>query len=102
MDLILTGRAVSADEALNMGLVNRVAEPGQALAMALDLAEEIAAFPQTCMRNDRLSALEQWDFGEDEAIENEFKRGKQTLKSGEAKAGAAAFDAGKGRHGKFS
>src|SRR5271170_4403776 len=61
MDLILTGRAVSADEALNMGLVNRVAEPGQALATALDLAEEIAAFPQTCMRNDRLSALEQWD-----------------------------------------
>jgi len=102
MDLILTGRAVSADEALNMGLVNRVAEPGQALATALDLAEEIAAFPQTCMRNDRLSALEQWDFAEDEAIENEFKRGKQTLKSGEAKAGAVAFDAGKGRHGKFS
>ena len=102
MDLILTGRAVSADEALGMGLVNRVASPGEALSAALVLAKEIAAFPQLCMRNDRLSALEQWDFGEDEAIENEFKRGVATLKSGESKSGAAAFDAGKGRHGKFS
>jgi enoyl-CoA hydratase len=101
MDLILTGRAVSAEEALSMGLVNRVANPGEALSLALTLAKEIAAFPQSCMRNDRLSAFEQWDLGEDEAIMNEFERGMATLESGESKSGAAAFDAGEGRHGKF-
>jgi enoyl-CoA hydratase len=102
LDLILTGRPVSADEAYTMGLVNRVAEPGEALAMSIKLAEEMSAFPQTCMRNDRLSVLEQWDLNEAEAIANELKRGRQTLMSGEAKAGATAFDAGKGRHGRFS
>lgn len=102
LDLILTGRPVAAEEAYTMGLVNRVAEPGEALAMSIKLAEEISAFPQNCMRNDRLSVFEQWDLTEAEAIANELKRGRQTLMSGEAKAGATAFDAGKGRHGRFS
>jgi enoyl-CoA hydratase len=102
MDLILTGRPVSAEEALNMGLVNRVTEPGQSLDGALKLAREIAAFPQTCMRNDRLSAIAQWDLSEYEAMQREFDGGMETLKSGESKSGAAAFSAGKGRHGKFN
>ncbi len=100
MDLILTGRAVSAAEALQIGLVNRLAEPGQALTMALELADEIAAFPQLCMRNDRLSVYEQWDLTYEEAIRNETRRGSQTIDSGEALAGAKRFSAGKGKHGK--
>jgi enoyl-CoA hydratase len=101
MDLILTGRAVDASEALTMGLANRVAPDGQALATAIALAKDIAAFPQTCMRNDRLSAMEQWGLEEGAAIENEVKRGLETLRSGETSVGAARFASGQGRHGKF-
>ena len=101
MDLILTGRAVDAQEALSIGLANRVAPAGQALAHALALAYEIAAFPQACMRNDRLSAIEQWDLDESAAIDNEIERGLATLRSGETQAGAARFAGGEGRHGKF-
>ncbi|HET9230167.1 MAG TPA: crotonase/enoyl-CoA hydratase family protein [Vitreimonas sp.] len=100
-DLILTGRAVSANEAHTMGLANRVAPDGQALAAAIALAKDIAALPQTCMRNDRLSAMEQWDLEESAAIDNEVKRGLETLRSGETAAGAARFTSGEGRHGKF-
>jgi enoyl-CoA hydratase len=101
MDLILTGRGVEADEALGMGLVNRVSEPGAARDAALRLAEEVAAFPQTCLRNDRLSTLEQWDLTEPEAIVNEVRRGLATIASGETLEGAARFTSGVGRHGEF-
>lgn len=101
MDLILTGRPVDAREALAIGLANRVAPAGEALAHAMALAKEIAAFPQTCLRNDRLSALEQWDLDESAAIDNELKRGIETLRSGETAAGAQRFTGGAGRGGTF-
>jgi enoyl-CoA hydratase len=89
-DLILTGRAVPAPEALAMGLVNRVVPPGTERQAAEDLAREIAALPQTCLRNDRLSALEAEGLSEEAALANEFERGMATLKS-EGLPGAAAF-----------
>jgi enoyl-CoA hydratase len=101
LDMILTGRAVVAHEALQMGLVNRIARPGKALEAAQQLALEIAAFPQTCMRHDRRSALEQWGLDESQALANEFRHGLQTLQSGETLAGAGKFSEGAGRHGKF-
>jgi enoyl-CoA hydratase len=100
MDMILTGRAVSAEEAHAMGLVNRLAPQHGALDAALNLAREIAAHPQTCLRNDRLSALEQWSLGLNEATRNEFAHGLATLESGETVLGASAFMHGAGRHGK--
>jgi enoyl-CoA hydratase len=102
MDLILTGRGVDGEEALAMGLVNRLTEPGQALAGALELAAQIAAFPQLCLRGDRLSAREQWDLIEDDAIANELRHGLATIRSGETRAGAQRFTDGVGRHGDFS
>jgi enoyl-CoA hydratase len=99
LDLILTGRSVTAEEALTIGLVNRLTEPGQALAGALELAHRLAAFPQAGLRNDRLSAIEQWGMTEQAAMRNEFQRGLQTLASGEGREGAARFAAGEGRHG---
>ncbi len=99
MDLILTGRGVSAEEALRMGLTNRLVEPGQALRTAMALAEELAKMPQTCLRSDRLSAYEQWSLGWDAAIGNEFRRGMRVMQSGEAVEGAQRFAGGEGRHG---
>jgi enoyl-CoA hydratase len=99
MDLILTGRAVGAEEAERMGLVNRVVDPGMALESSVDLARDLAAFPQRAMRNDRLSVLEQWDLTWDDAMANEFRRGLDTIASGEASAGAERFASGEGRHG---
>ena len=101
MDLILTGRAVNAREALEMGLANRVVADGTAREEAEKLAQEMSQFPQQCMRNDRLSACEQWGMDEDAAILNEFQRGIEVLKSGESLAGAARFSSGAGRHGSF-
>jgi enoyl-CoA hydratase len=71
------------------------------LAHALQLANEVAVFPQTCLCNDRLSAIEQWDLSETEAIDNETRRGIETLRSGETLAGAQRFTGGAGRGGKF-
>jgi enoyl-CoA hydratase len=99
MDLILTGREVRAQEAFAIGLANRLVPQGGALAAALELGAQIAAHPQACLRNDRLSAIEQWGLDEDAAMRNEFKRGLATISSGESLEGASAFAQGAGRHG---
>jgi enoyl-CoA hydratase len=101
MDLILTGRPVGAEEALQMGLANRVVEDGAGLEAALALAEELCRFPQHCLRSDRLSAYEQWSLPLDEALANEFRRGMAVIESGETVSGASRFAAGRGRHGDF-
>src|SRR5438132_6654364 len=99
MDLILTGRGVSGVEAERIGLVNRVVEPGQALATAKQLAEELARLPQAALRSDRISAIEQWGLDWDAAMLNEFRLGIATVESGETEAGARRFASGAGRHG---
>ena len=97
LDLILTGRAVGAEEALAIGLVNRVVAPGRSRAAAEELAAELAALPQIALRADRLSAYEQHDLALPEALANELARGQLALAEGAA--GAARFAAGAGRHG---
>jgi enoyl-CoA hydratase len=99
MDLILSGRGVGADEALAMGLVNRVVPTGGALEAALAWAQELAALPQVCMRNDRRSAVDQWNLPVDEALTHETRLGLASLASGEALEGAARFAGGAGRGG---
>ncbi len=99
MDMILTGRAIGAEEALAWGLASRVVPDGQALAAAVALAHDLARQPQICMRNDRLSMLGQWGLSGDDALTAEFVLGKATLASGEAVAGAARFSGGAGRGG---
>ena len=99
LDLILTGRGVSGDEALKMGLANRVVESGGALQAAVSLGNELSALPQTCLRSDRLSSYEQWSLATPDAIRNEFRRGMQVIESGETVAGAERFASGQGRHG---
>ncbi len=101
LDLVLTGRAVDADEALRMGLIHRVVPPGCALAEAQALAARIAAFPQTCLRGDRRSLYEQHGLPLDEALLVELGHGMRAL-SAEAFTGAARFVAGEGRHGRFA
>jgi enoyl-CoA hydratase len=99
LDMILTGRAVAADEALAMGLVNRVVPRGAARRAAEELARELAAFPQGALRGDRLSAYEQWDLDRAEAFANELGHGMRALAEGVA--GAGQFGRGAGRHGRF-
>jgi len=99
LDMILTGRGVTGPEALAIGLVNRLVPEGTALAEAVALAREIAAFPQTCLRNDRRSALAQWGLDEEAALAAESRFGLETIASGETAAGARRFAAGAGRHG---
>ncbi len=99
LDLILTGRGVSGDEALSMGLANRLTEPGEALPAAIELGRQLAAFPQLCMRSDRQSSYEQWDLPLPEALRRETELGVEVVRSGETRAGAARFAAGAGRHG---
>ncbi|TDQ01464.1 crotonase/enoyl-CoA hydratase family protein [Labedaea rhizosphaerae] len=98
MDLILTGRAVEAEEALRIGLANRLVPAGQARAAAVELGKQLAALPQTCLRHDRLSVLEQDGLDEEAAVANEFRHGMISLADG-AVAGATRFAEGAGRHG---
>jgi enoyl-CoA hydratase len=98
-DLILTGRGVTGDEAVRMGLVNRSVRPGGALDAALALADELVALPQRCLRSDRLSSYEQWGLDVEPALRNETRLGLETIRSGETLEGAARFAAGEGRHG---
>ncbi|OMC23742.1 crotonase/enoyl-CoA hydratase family protein [Mycobacterium colombiense] len=97
MDMILTGRAVSADEALAIGLANRVVPKGQSRQAAEELAAQLAALPQQCLRSDRLSALHQWGGTESDAIDFEFASISRV--AAEANEGAGRFAAGAGRHG---
>jgi enoyl-CoA hydratase len=101
LDMILTGRAVPADEALSFGLVNRVVEDGGALAAAQALAAAIAEFPQACLRADRASAIRQWDLSLEDALRLEGAGGFAVI-AAEGLAGARRFAAGAGRHGEPS
>lgn len=99
LDMILTGRAVGADEALAWGLADRVVPPGTTLDAAVQLANELAALPQRCLRSDRRSAIAQWELPHGEAMAFETQVGIETLRSGEALDGAARFVSGAGRGG---
>ena len=99
LDLILTGRGVPADEAYQMGLVSRVVKPGDSREEAERLALQIAAFPQTCMRSDRASALDSLSLSFEDAMANEFARGQTALADPGLRAGVARFRGGAGRHG---
>lgn len=99
LDLILTGRGVHGDEALQMGLVNRLVEPGHARDAAVALAKELAALPQLCLRADRMSSYDQFALPIDEALRVEYAHGIRVIESGETRTGASRFAAGAGRHG---
>jgi enoyl-CoA hydratase len=99
LDLILTGRGVSGDEAQRMGLANRLVEPGTARRAAVELAHELCRLPQRCLRNDRLSSYEQWPMSLADALDNEYRLGIDVIASGETLEGASRFAAGAGRHG---
>jgi len=101
LDLILTGRGVAGEEALRMGLVNRVVDPGDARTAAVELAHQIAAFPQRCLRSDRQSSYEQWGVPLEAAMLRETVLGSAVIASGETREGASRFAAGAGRHGAF-
>ncbi len=101
MDMILTGRPVTAEEAFSWGLANRIVPHGKSREEAEKLARKIAQFPKTCMRNDRLSAYQQFGMDLKDAIANEFDLGVKTLASGEYMEGSTAFTQGKGKHGRF-
>jgi enoyl-CoA hydratase len=101
LDLILTGRAVDADEAVAIGLATRRAAPGQsALDAALELAHQLAALPQTCLRSDLASVKAQAGLPLRDAMAHEFALGMATLESGESREGASRFRDGAGRHGR--
>lgn len=97
MDMILTGRAVDADEALAIGLANRVVPPGHARQAAEQLALELSELPQGCLRSDRMSALQQWGMSESDALDQEFASIGRVAE--EALRGAGRFAGGAGRHG---
>ena len=101
LDLILTGRPVGGEEALGLGLANRVVPDGTSRHAAESLAAEIASFPQVCMRHDRLSAHEQAGMEHPAAMANEFRIGLEVVESGETVEGASRFRDGAGRHGAF-
>ena len=101
LDMILTGRSVSAQEAFAWGLANKIVKDGTSREEAEKLANEIAQFPQTCLRNDRLSTYEEFGLQLKQAMKNEFEYGLKTLESGEFLERSKAFTQGKGKHGKF-
>jgi len=101
LDLILTGRGVSGEEARTMGLANRLVEPGQAVPEAIALAKQLAAFPQRCLRSDRLSSYRQWELPLVDALRMETRLGREVIASGETLEGATRFAKGAGRHGAF-
>src|SRR5437763_2471937 len=102
LDLILTGRGVSGDEARAMGLANRLVEPGEARAAAIALAHDIASRPQAALRSDRLSSYEQWSLTLEEALANEFRHGMSTLQTGELFGGLEDYASGSWRSGSGS
>lgn len=102
MDMILTGRPVPAAEALDIGLANRLVPTGDARRAAERLAREIAAFPQLCLRHDRLSVREQHGLTEEDALAGEYRHGLVPLTAGETQEGAGRFADGAGRHGSFT
>ena len=101
LDMILTGRAVGSEEALRIGLADRVVEDGEARRAAETLAREISVHPQLCMRSDRRSAYEQAGMSVAEALSNEYRLGIETARSGETAAAVGRFVDGAGRHGRF-
>jgi len=101
LDMILTGRPVDADEALAIGLANRVVPVGAGRDAAEQLAREVARFPQICLRADRRSSYDQWDLSYDRALAREYELGMQAIRSGETAEGARRFAAGRGRGGSF-
>ena len=102
MDMILTGRGVAGDEALSMGLANRLVDDGEALHGAVALAEALTKFPQRCLKSDRRSVIMQWGKPLHEALQQETMLGREVIKSGETVHGATRFNEGAGRHGDFS
>jgi len=101
LDIILTGRPVGAEEAMQIGMANRLVDVGTARAEAEKLAAEIASFPPLCVRHDRISAYEQFGMGLQEALVNEMRHGMVPINAGEAQEGAGRFSGGRGRHGSF-
>jgi enoyl-CoA hydratase len=101
LDMILTGRPVSGEEALRVGLANRLVEPGETRAAAVVLGAELARFPQRCLRSDRRSVHEQWSLPLEKALARETELGLEVIRSGETRAGAERFASGIGRHGSF-
>jgi enoyl-CoA hydratase len=94
LDMILTGRGVSGEEALRIGLANRLTEPGRALEAAVTLGRELAERPQAALRSDRLSSYEQWSLSLDEALANEYRHGMETVRTGELVGGLERYESG--------
>jgi len=99
LDMILTGRGVDGVEAREWGLANRICDRGESLEHAVALADQLAAFPQVCLRSDRASSYEQWGMELPDALANEIRHGLEPIRSGETIAGAQRFAGGAGRHG---
>jgi len=94
LDMILTGRGVSGEEALRMGLANRLVPKGETLTAAIDLAREIASKPQAALRSDRMSSYQQWSLTLDEALANEYEHGMATVRTGELFGGLDRYSSG--------